>query len=101
MKRSAGAPASICLANAELAAKDAVTLLPNFDADSVLGLLERHLRLPVFQLAANLNRLGGAVSQRDVQLQANSNFYFNNINNQPRDHIIFNQFGGMRSGGLS
>jgi len=28
----------------------------------------------------------------------NSNFYFNNINKQPRDHIVFNQFGGRVGG---
>jgi len=28
----------------------------------------------------------------------NANYYFNNINNQPRDHIVFNQFGGTLGG---
>ncbi len=28
----------------------------------------------------------------------NANFYFNNINKQPRDHIVFNQAGGMLGG---
>ncbi len=28
----------------------------------------------------------------------NANYYFNNINNQPRDHIVFNQFGGRVGG---
>ena len=26
----------------------------------------------------------------------NANYYFNNLNSQPRDHLVFNQFGGNR-----
>lgn len=30
----------------------------------------------------------------------NANYYFNNLTNQPRDHIVFNQFGGTIGGPL-
>ena len=40
---------------------------------------------------------GGVFEQHRNQL-FNANYYFNNVNNQPRDHIIFNQFGGTAGG---
>ena len=40
---------------------------------------------------------GGLFEQHRNQF-FNANFYFNNINNQPRDHIVFNQFGGLLGG---
>ena len=44
------------------------------------------------------NEWHGGVFEQHRNQMLNSNFYFNNINNQPRDHIIFNQFGGMLGG---
>ncbi|HTS31375.1 MAG TPA: TonB-dependent receptor [Bryobacteraceae bacterium] len=40
---------------------------------------------------------GGLFEQHRNQ-DLNANFYFNNINSQPRDHIVFNQFGGQVGG---
>ena len=36
--------------------------LPDFDADAVFGLLQSHLTLPIFEFAADLYRLSGAVA---------------------------------------
>ncbi len=40
---------------------------------------------------------GGLFEQHRNQ-DLNANFYFNNINSQPRDHIVFNQFGANVGG---
>ena len=40
---------------------------------------------------------GGLYEQHRNQF-FDANFYFNNINHQPRDHIVFNQFGGLVGG---
>src|SRR5258706_2930900 len=40
---------------------------------------------------------GGLFEQHRNQL-FNANYYFNNINSQPRDHVVFNQFGGLLGG---
>ncbi|MBZ5620146.1 MAG: TonB-dependent receptor [Acidobacteriia bacterium] len=40
---------------------------------------------------------GGLFEQHRNQ-DLNANYYFNNINSQPRDHIVFNQFGGQVGG---
>jgi hypothetical protein len=40
---------------------------------------------------------GGLFEQHRNQ-DLNANYYFNNINSQPRDHIVFNQFGGQIGG---
>ena len=40
---------------------------------------------------------GGLFEQHRNQY-FNANYYYNNINNQPRDHIVFNQFGGTIGG---
>ncbi|HEY2017973.1 MAG TPA: carboxypeptidase-like regulatory domain-containing protein, partial [Bryobacteraceae bacterium] len=40
---------------------------------------------------------GGLFEQHRNQ-DLNANYYFNNINSQPRDHIVFNQFGGNVGG---
>jgi len=40
---------------------------------------------------------GGLYEQHRNQF-FNANYYFNNINNQPRDHIVFNQFGELVGG---
>ncbi len=40
---------------------------------------------------------GGLYEQHRNQF-FNANYYFNNINNQPRDHMVFNQFGGLLGG---
>ncbi|HEY6392022.1 MAG TPA: hypothetical protein VIX89_12135, partial [Bryobacteraceae bacterium] len=40
---------------------------------------------------------GGLYEQHRNQF-FNANYYFNNINKQPRDHIVFNQFGGLLGG---
>src|SRR5262249_15723199 len=40
---------------------------------------------------------GGLFEQHRNQ-DLNANFYFNNVNGLPRDHIVFNQFGGMVGG---
>ena len=42
---------------------------------------------------------GGLFEQHRNQ-DLNANYYFNNINSQPRDHIVFNQFGGQVGGPL-
>ena len=44
----------------------------DFDADLVFDLLQAHLGLLIFQFRADLHGLGGAVAQRDVELQANA-----------------------------
>ena len=46
--------------------------LADFDAHPIFGLLQSHLALPVFQFTADLERLSGAVAQRDVELQAHA-----------------------------
>jgi hypothetical protein len=40
---------------------------------------------------------GGLFEQHRNQL-FNANYYFNNLNSQPKDHIILNQFGGFAGG---
>src|SRR5215469_3799145 len=40
---------------------------------------------------------GGLFEQHRNQ-DLNANYYFNNINSQPRDHMVFNQFGGQVGG---
>ena len=40
---------------------------------------------------------GGLFEQHRNQL-FNANSYFNNMNGQPRDHLVFNQFGGLIGG---
>jgi hypothetical protein len=40
---------------------------------------------------------GGLFEQHRNQL-FNANSYFNNLNGQPRDHLVFNQFGGLIGG---
>jgi len=40
----------------------------------------------------------GALFEQHRNQDFNANFYFNNINSQPRDHIVFNQFGGLVGG---
>ena len=40
---------------------------------------------------------GGLFEQHRNQ-SLNANAYFNNLNSQPRDHLVFNQFGGMVGG---
>jgi hypothetical protein len=40
---------------------------------------------------------GGLFKQHRNQL-FNANSYFNNLNSQPRDHLVFNQFGGLVGG---
>src|SRR5581483_191619 len=46
--------------------------LADFDTDAVLSLLQGHLGLPVFEFTADLNRLGSAVPQWNVKLQADA-----------------------------
>ncbi len=46
--------------------------LADFNAYPILGLLERHLGLAIFEFTADLHCLSGAVSQRNVELQANA-----------------------------
>ncbi len=40
---------------------------------------------------------GGLFEQHRNQF-FNANYYFNNLNSQPRDHVVFNQFGGLFGG---
>jgi hypothetical protein len=40
---------------------------------------------------------GGLFEQHRNQF-FNANYYYNNINSQPRDHVVFNQFGGLIGG---
>src|SRR5258708_8236513 len=44
------------------------------------------------------NEWHGGLFEQHRNQSLNSNFYFNNINNQARDHIVFNQFGGNVGG---
>ena len=47
---------------------------------------------------AGTNEWHGTLFEQHRNQDLNANFYFNNINSQPRDHIVFNQFGGMAGG---
>src|SRR6266567_4140007 len=44
------------------------------------------------------NEWHGGLFEQHRNQDLNANFYFNNINSQPRDHIVFNQFGGNVGG---
>src|SRR5205823_319724 len=44
------------------------------------------------------NEFHGTLFEQHRNQDFNANFYFNNINSQPRDHIVFNQFGGLVGG---
>ena len=44
------------------------------------------------------NQFHGGLFEQHRNQYFNSNFYFNNLNSQPRDHIVFNQFGGYVGG---
>ena len=44
------------------------------------------------------NEWHGGLFEQHRNQALNANYYFNNINNQPRDHIVFNQFGGNVGG---
>jgi hypothetical protein len=47
---------------------------------------------------AGTNEWHGTLFEQHRNQDFNANYYFNNINSQPRDHIVFNQFGGMVGG---
>ncbi len=44
------------------------------------------------------NEFHGALFEQHRNQDLNANYYFNNIQGQPRDHIVFNQFGGYVGG---
>ncbi len=44
------------------------------------------------------NEWHGGLFEQHRNQDLNSNFYYNNINGLPRDHIVFNQFGGTVGG---
>ena len=44
------------------------------------------------------NEFHGGFFEQHRNQDLNANYYFNNINSQPRDHIVFNQFGGQMGG---
>ncbi len=47
---------------------------------------------------AGTNVFHGALFEQHRNQFFNSNYYFNNLTGQPRDHIVFNQFGGFVGG---
>ncbi len=47
---------------------------------------------------AGTNDWHGGLFEQHRNQDLNANFYFNNINSQPRDHLVFNQFGGQFGG---
>jgi hypothetical protein len=44
------------------------------------------------------NNWHGGLFEQHRNQSLNANAYFNNLNSQPRDHLVFNQFGGMVGG---
>ncbi len=44
------------------------------------------------------NEWHGGLFEQHRNQDLDANYYFNNINSQPRDHIVFNQFGGQVGG---
>src|SRR5882724_2685 len=44
------------------------------------------------------NNWHGGLFEQHRNQSLNANSYFNNLNSQPRDHLVFNQFGGMVGG---
>jgi hypothetical protein len=47
---------------------------------------------------AGSNAFHGGLYEQHRNQFFNANYYFNNIQGQPRDHIVFNQFGGLIGG---
>jgi hypothetical protein len=47
---------------------------------------------------AGTNTFHGGVFEQHRNQFFNANYYFNNLTGQPRDHIVFNQFGGLIGG---
>ena len=58
---------------------------------------EGALQLKMVTRAGTNTWHGGLFEQHRNQF-FNANYYFNNLTSQPRDHIVFNQFGGMVGG---